>query len=210
MSVPPTDLPARDIDNLLLCASTVDAPIEYVEVRVEARVGSDCSILDPHDFFRDLEPHLAKELDDLLGNDLIPRRSKIAHMSEELIEDLMYGCAGSASLNTWVTGWATLGGNGFALRKVCDLRLGQWKLMHTIVANQQFSPIQESDLHLVKNLAGWLERECRVYSLSNKRDGINLALICRSQYPSPYVTPESVARSQINILSVTPRTYPSR
>ena len=206
MSVPPKDLTARDIDNLLLCAT--DPAVIFEEVRLEVSVGADCSILDPEDFFRDLEPELANELTALLSGDNLHRGSAIQNMSDELREDLLYGCAGSVTLNRWVAKWAHEGNAAFALRQVCDLRMGFWKLMHEIVRGDH--QIHADDLYLTQNLVGWLERECRVYSLSDKRNGQNMALICKLQYPSPYTDPSAIAQTQIDILGVTRHAYESR
>ena len=209
MSVPPKDLPARDIDNLLLCMT--DPAVIFEEVRLQASVGADCSILDPEDFFRDLEPELADELSALLSGDAL--RSEYGwkiqkNMSAELREALLYGCAGSASLNRWVIKWADEMNESFALRQICDLRLGFWKLMHEIVRGDY--PIHADDLYLVDNLVGWLERECRVYSLNDKRNGQNMALICKLWHPSPYAGPGAIAQTQVDILGVTRHTYESR
>jgi hypothetical protein len=208
MSVPPKDVRARDIDNLLLCERRDGGAVEFEEIQIEVRVGSDCSILDPKDFFRDLDPDLARELDSILNDDRIRWGEKTRSMSEALREDLLNGCAGSESLNRWVIRWANEVNEAFALRQVCDLRLGDWKLMHKIVRGEYI--IHADDLYLTKNLVGWLERECRVYSLSDKRNGQNMALICKLKYPSPYADPSAIAQTQIDILGVTRHTYESR
>lgn len=205
MSVPPHKVTARDIDNLLLCPTA--GPIEFEEIQVDVNIGADCSILDPRDFFRDLEPHLALEFENLLSNDKVPPPLKPKAMSQDLREDLLYGCAGSASLNQWVIEWANTVNGWYALRRVCNLRMGFWKIMLEIVNGGR---IHDSDLHLVHNLAGWLERECRVYNLASVRNGQNLAIVCDSAHSSPYIHPYAVSKSKIDMIGVTHHRYESR